>query len=470
MTTPPELSTEPSSEGTALEAVPKPKRHLARRIITWVLVVLFAILTPITVASAWAVKTVTNTDRYVSTLQPLSSNPVIINYVATKATTTLFNELNVENRISAVVPFGGNLIARPLTQQLESYTQTQVKKLLSTTWFQELWEKENTFTHTQAVNLLTGKDTGVASTARKLVLNLTPALTKAIDELDAKGITVFDPIKRKLNTDHALTFDLYTNQQVQSAQKYFNLAVQLRIFLLIFTPLVGIAAVLVAVERRRAALRTLLGGVLGCLVLVVLLTWIRSRFVSAVPPDASQVAQEVWDTLTRYLHRLLYVVLGVFVLGSIVLWLVGPSTWAVAFRRTVRGSSKKLASTADVAYHSETTSKAIDKATEVLERANAFVKRNLVPMRWVGVFVAAIIWLTARTVSALFWTFILLVIYQVVISVPWVRAQPALQRGASHELTATGVDGAETAPPSEGAELSSESSDPTTPGGGADKT
>ena len=440
MTTPPELVEEGDSKGTALETINAPKRHLARRIITWVLIVLFAILTPLTIASAWAVKTVTNTDRYVSTLQPLSSDPVVIDYVATKATTTLFDQLNVENRISSVVPFGGNLVARPLTQQLEAYTQTQIKKLLSTQWFQDLWKKENTFTHSQAVNLLTGKDTGVTSTARKLVLNLTPALTKAIDELDAKGITIFDPIKRKLNTDKALTFDLYTNQQVASAQKYFSLAVQLRIFLLIFTPLIGIAAVVVAIERRRAALRALLGGILGCLVLIVLLTWVRSRFVSAVPEDATQVAQQVWDTLTRYLHRLLYGVLGVFVLGSIGLWIAGPSTWAVATRRTVRGSSKKIATTADDAYHSETTSKAIEKATDALESANAFVKRNLVPMRWVGVFVAALFLLTARTVSALFWTIVLLAIYQVVISVPWVRAHPALKRGASKELSSGAGD------------------------------
>jgi hypothetical protein len=444
VTTPPELVEEGDPKGTALEAIAPPKRHLARRIVTWVLVVLFAILTPITIASAWAVKTVTNTDRYVSTLQPLSSNPVIINYVATKATTTLFDQLNVEGRIGAIVPFGGNLIAAPLTQQLETYTQAQIKRLLSTTWFQELWQKENEFTHSQAVNLLTGKDTGVSSTARKLVLNLTPALTKAIDELDAKGITVFDPIKRKLNTDKALTFALYTNEQVQTAQKYFGLAVDLRIFLLIFTPLVGIAAVVVAVERRRAALRTLLGGILGCLVLIVLLTWVRSRFVSAVPQDASQVAQEVWDTLTRYLHRLLYAVLGVFVLGSIGLWIAGPSTWAVATRRTIRGSSKKIATTADDAYHSETTSKAIEKATGVLESANSFVKRNLVPMRWVGVFVAALILISARTVSALFWTLVVLAIYQVLISVPWVRDQPALKRGSSKELSSVAEPGEDT--------------------------
>jgi hypothetical protein len=457
MTDQPSLAPETSDAATAIEPIAKPKRRLARRIITWVLVVLFAILTPVTIASAWAVKTVTNTDRYVETLQPLAQDPVVTDYVAVKATDALFDQLNVQKRIATLIPVGGSVLAAPLTAQLETYTQAQMRTLLSSQWFQNLWEKENHFTHAAAVNLLTGKAAPATTKARKLVLNLTPALINAIDELDSKGVTIFNPIKKKLTADQALSLQLFSNKQVQTAQTFFNLAIELRIALLIGTPLIGVAAVLVAVERRRAALRVLLGGILGSLVLIVGLTVARSKFIAAVPADANLFSQHLWDTLTRFLHRSVNVVLGVFVLGAIVLWLTGPSTWAVAVRRTVRGSSKKVVSTAESAYRSEATSKAIEKATSALETSNAFVRRNVVPMRWVGVAVAGVFLLGERTTGSVFWTLVILAVYQVLISIPWVRNRPELESGdkpgAIEDPRDAALDGAQ------GAALSSTSGD-----------
>jgi hypothetical protein len=449
MTTSTGLQPDPSAPIAVQGGAESVKRHLPRRIITWVLIVLFSILTPLTIASAWAVKTVTNTQRYVDTLQPLAKDPVVTNYVADRATTALFEQLNVQGRIADALPIGGGLIAAPLTAQLRTFTDTQIRKLLSSQWFQELWLKENTYTHAAAVAVLTGKTVPAESTARKVVLNLTPALVKAIDELDSKGVTVFNPIKARLETDQKLTLSLFDNQQVKKAQTFFNLAIDLRIWLLVLTPLIGIAAVAMAVERRRAALRAVLGAILGCLALIVGLTVARSEFISAAPADGQLFAQHLWDTLTRFLHSSIRTVLIILVLAAIGLWIAGPSTWAVALRRTVRGSGRKASELAEQARGSETTSKAIESATAALEKANAFVRRNLIAMRWVGVAIAAIFILVERTPGSLLWTLVLLGIYQIVISVPWVRHRPELGPGPDSEaLDASSEDGALT--PSKG--------------------
>jgi hypothetical protein len=433
MTTSTGLQPDPSAPITAQGTIEPVKRHLPRRIITWVLIVLFAILTPLTIASAWAVKTVTNTQRYVETLQPLAKDPVVTDYVANQATTALFDQLNVQGRIADALPIGGNIIAAPLTAQLKTFTDTQMRKLLASEWFQTLWMRENTYTHAAAVAVLTGKTQPAQSTARKVVLNLTPAIIKAIDDLDSRGVTVFNPIKAKLQTDQNLALSLFDNKQVAKAQTFFNLAVELRIWLLVLTPLIGIAAVVVAIERRRAALRAVLGAILGCLALIIGLTVARSEFVSAVPADAQLFTQHLWDTLTRFLHSTIRTVLIILVLAAIGLWIAGPSTWAVALRRAVRGSGRKASELAEQARTSETTSKAIESATAVLEKADAFVRRNLVAMRWVGVAVAALFILFERTPGALLWTLVLLGIYQIVISVPWVRQRPELGAGDSAE-------------------------------------
>src|SRR6185312_10308641 len=53
------------------------KGSKGRRVISTVLVVLAAILTPISVITVWTANTVTNTDHYVATVGPLASNPDI---------------------------------------------------------------------------------------------------------------------------------------------------------------------------------------------------------------------------------------------------------------------------------------------------------------------------------------------------------------------------------------------------------
>jgi hypothetical protein len=112
------------------------------------------------------------------------------------------------------------------------------------------------------------------------------------------------------------------------------------------------------------------------------------------------------------------------------LWLTGSSTWAVATRRAVRGSSTKVLTTAGDAYHSESAGKAIEKATDLLESANAFVRRNQVPLRWVGVAVAGLLLLTDRTIGSVFWTLLLLGAYQLVISIPWAHGRLGPRRAA----------------------------------------
>ena len=451
MTTATGLQPDPSAPNAAQGAVEPVKRHLPRRIITWVLIVLFSILTPLTIASAWAVKTVTNTQRYVDTLQPLAKDPVVTNFVADRATTALFEQLNVQGRIADALPVGGSIIAAPLTAQLKTFTDTQMRKLLESGWFQDLWMRENTYTHSAAVAVLTGKTAPAQSTARKVVLNLTPAIIKAIDELNSRGVTVFNPIKAKLQADQNLALSLFDNKQVAKAQTFFNLAIELRIWLLVLTPLIGIAAVLVAIEHRRAALRAVLGAILGCLVLIVGLTVARSEFVSAVPADAQLFTEHLWDTLARVLHSTIRTVLIILVLAAIGLWIAGPSTWAVALRRAVRGSGKKASQLAEQARTSETTSKAIESATAALERSNAFVRRNLVAMRWVGVAVAGFFILVERTPGSLLWTLVLLGIYQIVISVPWVRHRPELGPGDTHEAIDASGEAGELSPSDAGA-------------------
>ena len=122
-------------------------------------------------------------------------------------------------------------------------------------------------------------------------------LTKAIDELDARGVTVFNPIKTHLKTNRLLSLQLVSQQQLSKARSFFSLAISLRWILLIATPLVGIAAILIGVERRRTALRVALAGVLACLALAAGLTLGRVYFMGHAGPVTPLVAQHIFDAI-----------------------------------------------------------------------------------------------------------------------------------------------------------------------------
>lgn len=403
-------------------SAPVAPRHLVRRITTWLLVVLFAIVAPLSLTSIWAVRTVTDTNRWVDTLQPLAEDPVITNYVADKGTQLLFEQLDVQKQIADLLPKVAAPLAAPLTKQLQGYTDTEMRKLVGSQWFRDFWKKENTFTHSTAVDILTGKTPPEPSNARRLVIALTPALVQAIDNLNARGVTVFNPIRDKLVTDKNLTLQLFSNKQLKAVQGYLNLAIRLKTLIWILTIALGVGAVLTSMDRRRGTMRVLGAGIISSLVILAALTVGRSIFISSADPGSQQFAQHIWDILLRYLRRLLVWSLLIFAAADLVLWVTGPSTWAVAVRRAASKGSKVVAEKTNDAYHSERTANAVARAGDLAERGEAFTRTNLIPLRWVGVVVAGVFVFFTSTTAGLWWLVTLLALYEVGISIPSWRA------------------------------------------------
>ena len=410
----------------ALVAAPPPSPKRARRVVSWVLVVLFGLLVPLTLISGWAVRTVTNTDRYVETLAPLARDKVVTNFVADAATNALFSQLQIQSKIAGVLPKRASFIAGPITQQLHTFTETQMRRVTSSQAFSNLWDRQNRYTHATAIAVLTGNTPPEVSKARSLVVQLTPVVTDGINQLDANGVTVFNPIKNALNNNRVLSLQLFSEKQLKSAQTYFKFAIDFRWALLIGTPLIGILAIAVGVERRRAALRIMIAGILACLVLAAGLTIGRQFFVTNAGPVPLLVATHLFDAMIRFLHRTLYITLGVFVLLALILWLVGDSTWAVAVRRAVRKGSSQIGETADQVRQSE----AVAKAGVQLERAASFIAAKQPPFRWAGVVLAAILLLTSRTSAAIVWTVVLLAGYEIAL-IGLVRWSASKTKGAA---------------------------------------
>jgi hypothetical protein len=235
-------------------------------------------------------------------------------------------------RLAAALPG----LAVPLTNGIESFTQTQVENLVASPQFAELWDQVNRVAHEQVVKILEGNEGGAVSAQENAItLNLGPIIAQVKQRLVDLGFTLATRIPE---VDQ--TFVLVQSESLTKAQNFYQLLNTLGSWLPFIALALLAGGVLLAGNRRRALLKGALGVTAAMVVLGVALAVARGWYVSSTPANilTEQAAGGVFDTMVRFLRTALRAtaVLGLVVaLGA---FITGPSTGAVSTRgRLVRG-------------------------------------------------------------------------------------------------------------------------------------
>ena len=121
-----------------------------------VLVVLFAILLPVTILATWAHRTVANTDAYVATVGPIAASPEVQAAVSAEITNEIYAALNPQQTIASALPPKAATLAGPLSAGAKGYIRDAVSKVLASPKFQQLWVAANRFADTQLISVLKG--------------------------------------------------------------------------------------------------------------------------------------------------------------------------------------------------------------------------------------------------------------------------------------------------------------------------
>ena len=323
---------------------PPPRaRHRVRSGFAALLITLGCVLAPLSVVSVWASTQMSNTDRYVATVEPLIHDPAvqsaiadnvtvaILNHVdvhalATQALDLLANRPNVPPRVAAVLPG----LAVPITNGVEGFIGTQVDKVVASPAFATVWAQANRVAHKNLVNLLEGNQQGALTAQNgEVTLNLAPMIAKVKQRLVARG---FSPAAQIPTVDKS--FVLMKSDAVTKAQGFYRLLNNLGFWLPIIA-LVLIAGGIALARRHRRALAAGAFGVAGSmLVLGIVLAVIRVFYLNAVPTDVlpAQAAGDVYDTLIRFLRYALRSVAAVGLVVGLGAYLTGPGTGAVRTR------------------------------------------------------------------------------------------------------------------------------------------
>ena len=310
------------------------------------LLVFACVLAPLSVTAVWASTQVSDTEQYVQTVAPLAEDPAVQAAVADEVTRavlegldietftretleTLAQQENVPPRVAAVLPG----LAVPITNGVESFTRTQITRLVQSPQFAQLWERVNTVAHEQLVNLLEGNEGGAVSAQGDTVtLNLAPIIDQVKQRLVSEGFTLAERVP---TVDRS--FVLVQSETVTNAQGAYRLLNTLGVWLPVIALAMFAAGVFLARDRRRAVLRGSLGVVGALLLFGVGLALARAAYVNALPGGVldEQAAGNVFDTLERFLRTGARALAVAGLLAALAAFLLGPSTAASRTRSTL---------------------------------------------------------------------------------------------------------------------------------------
>ena len=306
-----------------------------------VLIVVGCVLAPVSVLAVWAASEVSNTGRYVATMEPLIHDPAIRNALTDKITTQITTRLNVTSRAdqaaaalsSRGLPKLSTLLkseAPAIASGIAGFVHSEIHKIVTGPRFAQAWIQANTLVHQQLVKALSGQGTSSVSVKNgQVVLALGPFIDVVKQDLVKRGFTLVSKIPA-VNP----TLTLFSAKYLVKAQTGYRLINDLKIVLPVLTLLLLALGVFTARRRRRALIAAGLGLAASMLVLAAGLLIFRSIYLNSVPTSKlpADAAAALFDALVAFIKQGLRTVLVAGLVVAAGAFLAGSSVTAVRIR------------------------------------------------------------------------------------------------------------------------------------------
>ena len=306
-----------------------------------ILIVIGCVLAPVSVLAVWAANEVSNTGRYVATMEPLVHDPAIQNALTNKITTEITTRLNVTSRAdqaAAALSSGGltqagtllKSVAPSIASGVAGSIHSQVHKIVTGPRFAAAWVQANTLVHQELVKALSGQGSSSVSVKNgQVVLNLGPFIDIVKQDLAKRGFSLVSKIPAV-----SPTLTLFSAKYLVKAQTGYRLINDLKIVLPVLTLLLLAFGVFAARGRRRALIGAGLGLAASMLVLAIGLLIFRSIYLNSVPDSKlpADAAAALFDTLVAFIKQSLRTLLVVGLVVAAGAFLTGPSVTAVRIR------------------------------------------------------------------------------------------------------------------------------------------
>ena len=306
-----------------------------RGITAVILFIIASLLLPIGVLTFWGQQTVTDTDRYVETVAPISADPAIQDAVATVVSTQVTSALNLDAALSGYLPANGQVLVGPLTAALDTLIDRAVRAVLASPRFNQAWLRINEAAQKSLMALLEGNQNGPlqVNTSGQIVLDTTSLYEAVRAELVSSGTAFADKLPATIPAAADKQVVLLQSDQFARAQTAYALTKPLATWLLFVA--IALFAIAIALSRRRP--RMVLATGIAVLVSAALLKvglaaggeLVHLVFSSTPFAGAESV---FFETLTRFLANAISWLMVIGVALAVGGWLFGSSRPALALR------------------------------------------------------------------------------------------------------------------------------------------
>jgi hypothetical protein len=300
-------------------AAPDQRVGRTRGAISVALLVVAALLTPLTVVAAWARAQIESTDRYVATVAPLADDPAVQEYVAQAAADAIYELLEVDELVGAL-PAELAAVGVALGPAVRGFLVDAASRFTASPAFSQLWREANRAAHTVIRGVLTGESEVADLRGGQLTLDLGALLRVFQTDLVDAGFTLAERLDL---TDVDRTVVLVEGAQLESiatARELVGGLESLSWLLFLATIAAAVGSVLVAPDRRRGTTRLGVGLALSMVLVAVGLSIARRAFLGAIVGGLPRpVASSFFDAVSGSMRVGFR---GAFVLGLVIAALV----------------------------------------------------------------------------------------------------------------------------------------------------
>ncbi|HTR68868.1 MAG TPA: hypothetical protein VMH41_01400 [Mycobacteriales bacterium] len=282
----------------------------------------------------WGRNLVLNTDRYVQTMSPLSSDPGVQQLVVKAVDKQVEDNVDISSLVEQSLPPRAAPLAGPLESAFQGLVNTVVTRFVASDAFHQLWLTINRVAHAQVVYLLTGHVSGGVGAVSldnsgRVLLNLSAVVTAVKQQLVAAGLTVASNIPVV-----GATITIAQVKGLAQARKWVRILNDVADIL----PWLGLAFFAAAIALAHRRRRTLIAAsfcTAGAMAFIGLGLFIgRHIYLNRIDPTVipRDTAQFLFDTVVRYLRDGIRLVALVALLVALIAWFTGPSQRMVDLR------------------------------------------------------------------------------------------------------------------------------------------
>ena len=259
-----------------------------------VLVIIAAVLAPVSVLATWASGQINDTDRYLETVGPLANDPDVQDAIAARVEQVIYSYLDIEAATKALVdaispqglppPVSLTLQAAvgPLATGIQNFVSDKVLEFVQSDAFEDAWIEANRQAHSQLVKALTGEGDAVKIEDGQVTIGLATIIDAVKVQLIDAGFAIADRIPEVTRPSRSCSPTTSARCRTYWAHRRpLHLAPVIGLLLLA-------VAIAIARDRRRVVFAAGIAIAASMLLLGAALNAIRPFYLDALPASSTR--------------------------------------------------------------------------------------------------------------------------------------------------------------------------------------